>query len=43
MKWLDDKPKGSVVYISFGSMAVLNEEQIEEITCGLRDSESYFL
>jgi len=43
MKWLDDKPKQSVVYVSFGSMAVLKEEQIKEIAYGLRDSESYFV
>ncbi|XP_057435852.1 UDP-glycosyltransferase 74G1-like [Lotus japonicus] len=41
--WLNDKPKGSVVYVSFGSMAALNEEQTEEIAYGLRDSGSYFL
>ncbi|XP_061368573.1 UDP-glycosyltransferase 74G1-like [Gastrolobium bilobum] len=43
MKWLDDKPKWSVVYVSFGSMAELDEEQIEELAFGLRDSGSYFL
>ncbi|XP_027353040.1 UDP-glycosyltransferase 74G1-like [Abrus precatorius] len=43
MEWLDDKPKQSVVYVSFGSMAVLNEEQIKELAYGLRDSKSYFL
>ena len=43
IKWLDDKPKQSVVYVSFGSVVVLNEEQIEEIAYGLSDSESYFL
>ncbi|XP_027337656.1 UDP-glycosyltransferase 74F2-like [Abrus precatorius] len=43
MKWLDDKPKGIVVYVSFGSMAVLSEEQMEELAYGLRDSGSYFL
>ncbi|CAJ1824803.1 unnamed protein product, partial [Sphenostylis stenocarpa] len=43
MKWLDDKPKQSVVYVSFGSMAVFNEEQVKEIAYGLRDSENYFL
>ncbi|TKY66276.1 UDP-glycosyltransferase 74E1 [Spatholobus suberectus] len=43
MKWLDDKSKEFVVYVSFGSMAVLSEEQIEEIVYGLRDSGSYFL
>ncbi|XP_061368560.1 UDP-glycosyltransferase 74G1-like [Gastrolobium bilobum] len=43
MEWLDDKPKGSVVYVSFGSLAVFNEEQTEELACGLRDSGNYFL
>ncbi|KAL2330117.1 hypothetical protein Fmac_017698 [Flemingia macrophylla] len=43
MKWLDDKPKQSVVYVAFGSFAVLNEEQIKELACGLRDCGSYFL
>ena len=43
MTWINDKPKGSVVYVSFGSMAALNEVQTEEIACGLRDSGSYFL
>ncbi|XP_020232914.1 UDP-glycosyltransferase 74G1 [Cajanus cajan] len=43
MKWLDDKPREFVVYVSFGSMAELSEEQIEELAYGLRDSGSYFL
>ncbi|KAK7374422.1 hypothetical protein VNO80_07852 [Phaseolus coccineus] len=43
MKWLDDKPKQCVVYVSFGSMGVVKEEQIKEVAYGLRDSESYFL
>nr|AGU14135.1 UDP-glycosyltransferase [Cicer arietinum] len=43
MEWLNDKPKGSVVYVSFGSLASLNEEQIEEVACGLKDCENYFL
>ncbi|KAK7256336.1 hypothetical protein RIF29_29778 [Crotalaria pallida] len=43
MTWLDDKPKDSVVYISFGSLAVFDEEQTKEIACGLEDSGSYFL
>ncbi|CAL0328159.1 unnamed protein product [Lupinus luteus] len=43
MQWLDDKPKGSVVYISFGSLAIFDEEQAEEIAYGLKDSGSYFL
>ena len=43
MKWLDTKEIGSVVYISFGSMATLGEEQMEEITWGLKNSNCYFL
>ncbi|KAF7845116.1 UDP-glycosyltransferase 74G1-like [Senna tora] len=43
-EWLDDQPKGSVVFVSFGSLATLNEEQMEEIVWGLRDSDSpYYL
>ncbi|KAK2366683.1 UDP-glycosyltransferase 74G1 [Trifolium repens] len=43
IKWLNDKPKGSVVYASFGSMAGLNEEQTKEVAYGLKDSDTYFL
>jgi pathogen-inducible salicylic acid glucosyltransferase len=43
MEWLNDKPKGSVVYVSFGSLASLNEEQLEEVACALTDCGSYFL
>ena len=43
MEWLDNKPKGSVIYVSSGSMVALAEEQIKELACGLRDSGSYFL
>lgn len=43
MEWLNNKPKGSVVYVSFGSLASLNEEQLEEVASGLKDCESYFL
>nr|XP_016487713.1 PREDICTED: crocetin glucosyltransferase, chloroplastic-like [Nicotiana tabacum] len=41
--WLDLKAEGSVVYISFGSLAVLKEEQKEEILKGLLESERPFL
>ncbi|CAI9755208.1 unnamed protein product [Fraxinus pennsylvanica] len=30
-QWLDSKPKGSVIYVSFGSLVVLKNEQKEEI------------
>ncbi|XP_059285991.1 phloretin 4'-O-glucosyltransferase-like [Lycium ferocissimum] len=42
-QWLDLKPKGSVVYVSFGSLAVLNREQEEEILRGLLESERPFV
>ncbi|KAI5315343.1 hypothetical protein L3X38_044519 [Prunus dulcis] len=43
MKWLNVKPKGSVAYVSFGSVAEIGEEQMEELGLGLRRSKSYFL
>ena len=43
MKWLNDHAKGSVIYVSFGSLAALNAEQMEELAWGLRMSNSYFL
>ncbi|KAI8537234.1 hypothetical protein RHMOL_Rhmol09G0008600 [Rhododendron molle] len=43
IKWLDTMEKGSVVYVSFGSLASLTENQMEEIACGLKNCGSYFL
>ncbi|XP_038713091.1 UDP-glycosyltransferase 74G1-like isoform X2 [Tripterygium wilfordii] len=43
MSWLHNKPTGSVVYVSFGSMAELGEEQMGEIAWGLKRSNCYFL
>jgi pathogen-inducible salicylic acid glucosyltransferase len=43
MEWLDSKETGSVVYVSFGSLAALGEEQMAEIAWGLRRSDCYFL
>uniref|UniRef100_A0A2N9FLF1 Glycosyltransferase n=1 Tax=Fagus sylvatica TaxID=28930 RepID=A0A2N9FLF1_FAGSY len=43
MKWLDTKEIDSVVYTSFGSLASLGEEQMEELTWGLKNSNCYFL
>ncbi|XP_023928022.1 mogroside IE synthase-like [Quercus suber] len=43
MKWLDTKEiRSSSIYVSFGSMATPGEEQIEEITWGLKNSNCYF-
>lgn len=43
MAWLDEKPKGSVVYVSFGSLIDLSIEQMQELAWGLKRSKSYFL
>ncbi|XP_010242477.1 PREDICTED: UDP-glycosyltransferase 74F2-like [Nelumbo nucifera] len=43
INWLNKRAEGSVVYVSFGSMAALSVEQMEEIAWGLRRSDSYFL
>lgn len=42
-KWLDSKENGSVVYVSFGSMASLGKEQMDELACGLVMSSCPFL
>ncbi|XP_044498484.1 mogroside IE synthase-like [Mangifera indica] len=41
--WLDSKEISSVVYVSFGSLAALGEEQMEEIAWGLTRSNFFFL
>ena len=44
IRWLNDKPSGSVVYVSFGSLVALESDQMEEIAWGLNDSSgSHFL
>ncbi|XP_021658033.2 UDP-glycosyltransferase 74G1 [Hevea brasiliensis] len=43
MNWLHDKPSGSVVYASFGSLAQLGVEQMEELAAGLKGTKRYFL
>lgn len=41
--WLKDKPEGSVVYVSFGTMSSLSDKQMEEIALGLKASGFPFL
>ncbi|GAB4858907.1 hypothetical protein Ancab_010380 [Ancistrocladus abbreviatus] len=41
--WLSTKPPGSVVYVSFGSMASLQDHQMKELAWALKDSNCYFL
>ncbi|KAM0935831.1 putative crocetin glucosyltransferase [Dioscorea sansibarensis] len=43
MQWLDSKEEGSVVYLSFGSLSVLSEKQVEEILKGLEESGRSYL
>lgn len=43
MKWLDSKEAGSVVYVSFGSLANLTKEQMEEVAWGLNNNNYHFL
>ncbi|KAM0044719.1 putative crocetin glucosyltransferase [Helianthus debilis subsp. tardiflorus] len=43
IKWLDTKLEASVVYVAFGSQAILSMEQVEEIATGLVTSNRPFL
>lgn len=43
ISWLDQKPNKSVVYVSFGSIATLTNDQLLEIWAGLVESNYYFL
>ncbi|KAM3217575.1 UDP-glycosyltransferase 86A1 [Capsicum annuum] len=42
-QWLDAKPHGSVLYVSFGSVALVNKEDILELAHGLMLSEVNFV
>ncbi|XP_007033645.2 PREDICTED: UDP-glycosyltransferase 74F2 [Theobroma cacao] len=42
-EWLSTKPPGSVVFVSFGSMANLSVKQMEELAWGIKQSNFYFL
>ncbi|KAD7478876.1 hypothetical protein R6Q59_005314 [Mikania micrantha] len=42
-KWLKTKPKNSVVYVSFGSMVSLTQQEMEEIAWGLQESGFNFI
>nr|BAG80543.1 UDP-glucose:glucosyltransferase [Lycium barbarum] len=43
VKWLDSREIGSVVYVSFGTLASLGEQQMEELAWGLMTSNCHFL
>ncbi|KAL0393872.1 UNVERIFIED_CONTAM: UDP-glycosyltransferase 74F2 [Sesamum latifolium] len=43
MKWLEERANKSVIYVSFGSMAELAAEQMEELALALKTTNKYFL
>nr|CAB3468296.1 unnamed protein product [Digitaria exilis] len=43
MEWLDAKPENSVAYVSFGSLATMGREQLDELLLGLEESERPYL
>ena len=43
IEWLDSKDSESVIYVSFGSVSMLGEEQMKEIAWGLKASNKNFL
>ncbi|KAL7002410.1 hydroquinone glucosyltransferase [Sarracenia purpurea var. burkii] len=43
LKWLDDQPRGSVLFISFGSGGTLSHHQLTELAFGLEMSQQRFL
>ena len=43
MKWLDDQPEKSVVFLCFGSIGRFSEAQVKEIALGLEQSGHRFL
>ncbi|XP_030449081.1 UDP-glycosyltransferase 88B1-like [Syzygium oleosum] len=43
LTWLDSQPRGSVVFLCFGSLGVFSVEQLKEIATGLERSGQRFL
>ena len=35
IRWLDQQPAGSVIYVAFGSIAVLTQNQFSELAIGM--------
>ncbi|XP_015947947.1 hydroquinone glucosyltransferase [Arachis duranensis] len=43
LRWLDDQPRGSVLFVCFGSGGTLSSAQIDELALGLEKSGQRFL
>ncbi|KAL0923774.1 hypothetical protein M5K25_007847 [Dendrobium thyrsiflorum] len=43
LDWLDSKPQGSVIYVSFGSLVSPNDAELEELAAGLEESGRSFI
>ncbi|MED6217401.1 hypothetical protein PIB30_017248 [Stylosanthes scabra] len=43
LRWLDEQPRGSVLFVCFGSGGTLSSTQIDELALGLEMSEQRFL
>ncbi|KAL7232533.1 hypothetical protein ACSBR2_010530 [Camellia fascicularis] len=43
LRWLDEQPRGSVLFVSFGSSGTLTHEQLTELALGLEMSEQRFI
>lgn len=43
LQWLDDQPKSSIIYVSFGSLATLSASQLIELAMGLEASGQRFI
>jgi len=43
IKWLDDQPLSSVVFLCFGSKGCFDEDQVKEIACAIENSKAHFI
>ncbi|KAE9613050.1 hypothetical protein Lal_00027544 [Lupinus albus] len=43
LQWLDNKPDSSVLYISFGSVIVMSQKQVNNLATALKNSNKSFL
>ncbi|XP_047311877.1 zeatin O-xylosyltransferase-like [Impatiens glandulifera] len=43
LEWLDKQPPRSVIYVSFGSLTTMSQQQVNELALGLEESKQRFL